>query len=288
MTVNNGENALHGGRDPYYQRLWDVRIPFSKVGSGDLMYALASESISDGSSIQARSNLEDKQVTFCLDSPDGDQGFPGNLHLEVTYRLKDDNSLAIEYRAVSDADTPVGFTNHSYFNLSGHSSGSVLQHIAEIRADYFTPSDSGLLPTGAVQDVSGTPMDFREPKMLGADINSDYDALKFGNGYDHNYVVCDYAEAVYKPDFREIASLVSPDTGITMKVLTDMPGVQLYTANGLHGQVGKGGAVYEPRSGVCFETQFWPDTVNKRNFPGGILHAGETFRSETEYKFTAG
>ena len=286
LTVNNGDNTLHGGRDPFHKRLWDVRIPFSKVDSGDLMYAVASESISDGSSTQAKSNLEDKMVTFCLDSPDGDQGFPGNLHLEVSYRLTDSNSLVIEYNAVSDADTPIGFTNHSYFNLNGHNRGTVLQHIAEIKADYFTPSDSGLLPTGAVQDVSGTPMDFRVPKMLGADINSDYDAIRLGGGYDHNYVVCGYPDGKDIREFREIAALMSHDSGITMNVLTDMPGVQLYTANGLHGQVGKDGSIYEPRSGVCFETQVWPDTINKKNFPGGILRAGETFTSKTEYKFS--
>lgn len=290
LTANEGLNTLHGGRDPYNHRLWDVRIPFTKVNSGDLMNAVASESISDGVSKQASDNLSDSQITFCLDSPAGDQGFPGNMHLEITYRLTDSGALEIIYEAESDADTPIGFTNHSYFNLNGHDSGSVLGHEAQIRADYYTATDNALIPTGALADVSGTAMDFREFKALGRDIDADYDALRFGKGYDHNYVVGDYPEGVEHEgagrECREIAALMSHDTGIIMKVLTDMPGVQMYTANGLHGQVGKGGTVYEPRSGVCFETQFWPDTVNKVNFPGGILRAGKKFISKTAYQFT--
>jgi aldose 1-epimerase len=290
LTANEGLNTLHGGRDPYNHRLWDVRIPFTKVNSGDLMNAVASESISDGVSKQASDNLSDSQITFCLDSPDGDQGFPGNLHLEITYRLTDSGALEIIYEAESDADTPIGFTNHSYFNLNGHDSGSVLGHEAQIRADYYTATDNALIPTGALTDVSGTAMDFREFKALGRDIDADYDALRFGNGYDHNYVVGDYPEGGEHEgagrECKEIAALLSHETGIIMKVFTDMPGVQMYTANGLHGQVGKGGTVYEPRSGVCFETQFWPDTINKVNFPGGILRAGKKFISKTAYQFT--
>lgn len=286
LTANNGENALHGGRDPYEKRLWEVKVPFSKASSGDIMNAYASESISDGASKQAIDNLSDGQITFCLDSPDGDQGFPGDLHLEVTYKLTDNGALIIYYKAEAGADTPIGFTNHSYFNLNGHSSGSVLGHEAEIRADYYTATDNGLLPTGELVDVTGTPMDFREFRRLGAEIDADYDALRFGGGYDHNFVVDKYYEGSDTAKFKEVASLISHDTGIIMKVLSDMPGLQLYTANGLHGQVGKDGVVYEPRSGVCFETQFWPDTVNKEYFPGGILRAGETFRSKTAYLFS--
>ena len=262
LTVNDGENTLHGGRDPYSLRLWDVKMPISSSILDDTM---------------------DGKITFCLESPDGDQGFPGNLHLEVSYILSNEGSLIIEYKAISDADTPIGFTNHSYFNLNGHDSGSILGHVAQIKANQYTATDSGMLPTGALVNVEDTPMDFRKPKMLGADIHADYGALKFGKGYDHNYVVGGTGNG---EGFKEIARLFSHDTGIIMKVLTDMPGVQFYTANNLHDQAGKGGTVYGPHSGVCFETQFWPDTVNKESFPGGILRSGEIFISKTEYRFS--
>lgn len=247
LTANNGPNALHGGRDHYDKRLW-----------------LWKEN-SDGNS-----------VTFVLDSPDGDQGFPGNLHIEVTYSLTDDNVLGINYKAVSDKDTPLNLTNHSYFNMNGDSSGSVLDQICMIRATSFTPNDSWSLPTGEIRGVEGTPMDFREPKKLGQDIEIEDEQLEFGNGYDHNFVLDGKGVA---------ATLYAEESGIRMTVSTDLPGVQLYTANYMDDTTGKRGAAYGPRSAVCFETQFWPDAVNKENFPGGMIKAGEEFVSCTEFNF---
>lgn len=281
LTANHGPNALHGGRDFYENRLWSVRIPFSEVSSRDILAASAPESISDGVSQVARSNISNKKVTFCLDSPDGDQGFPGNLHIEVTYVLTDGNELHIDYLAKSDADTPLSLTNHSYFNLNGHESGSVLEHIVQIGASEYTPVDSGILPTGTSESVAGTPMDFTIPKMIGRDIDADFIALRNGMGYDHNYVIS-HEKGVYK----EAASLYSRESGIRMEVLTDMPGLQMYTANFMNGEIGKDGAIYGRRSAVCFETQFWPDAVNRKNFPDCILRAGEEFRSRTTYRFS--
>jgi aldose 1-epimerase len=282
LTVNNGPNTLHGGCDPYSKRLWNVRIPFGQVSSRDVMGASAPESISDGVSSLARYNVSNKTVTFSLDSPDGDQGFPGAVHIEVTYTLTDDNELHIDYAAESTSDTPLNLTNHSYFNMDGHNSGSVLDQVVQIHSGTFTASDDDLLPTGELRDVTGTPMDFRIPKALGRDIDADYDALKSGGGYDHNYVTPAVAQG-----YCETATLYSRATGIRMDVLTDMPGVQLYTANGMEGETGKDGAIYGPRSGVCFETQFWPDSVNHEDFPGGFIRAGERFTSRTTYRFSS-
>lgn len=281
LNVNNGPNTLHGGCDPYSKRLWSVRIPFGEVSSGDIMAASAPESISDGVSSLARNNISNRTVSFCLDSPDGDQGFPGELHIMVTYTLTDDNALHIDYMAVSDKDTPLNLTNHSYFNLNGHASGSVLGHVAQINAASYTVSDSDLLPTDEIRAVEGTPLDFRIPKTLGRDICADCDALKHGGGYDHNFVT-----AAASQGYCEVARLHAPESGISMSVHTDLPGVQMYTANGMNGEPGKEGAVYGPHSGVCFETQFWPDAVNREHFPGGLLKAGEVFRSRTTYKFS--
>ena len=281
LTANNGPNALHGGRDPYSKRLWSVKIPFREVSSRDILASSAPESISDGVSQLARSNIANRQVVFCLDSPDMDQGFPGRLHVEVAYTLTDEGELHIDYLAGADADTPLSLTNHSYFNLNGHESGSVLGHIVHIEAEGYTPSDPDLLPYGTVESVAGTPMDFRIPKMIGRDIDADFIALRNGRGYDHNYVI-----AGEKGAYREAASLFSRESGIRMEVLTDMPGLQFYTANFMKGQVGKDGVIYGPRSAACFETQYWPDSVNRENFPDCILRAGEVFRSRTTYRFS--
>jgi len=281
LTANDGANSLHGGRDPYSKRLWSVRIPFSEVSSGDILASSAPESIGDGISQAARSNIANKKAVFCLDSPDGDQGFPGDLHIEVTYTLTDACELHIDYLAVSDADTPLSLTNHSYFNLSGHDSGSVTGHTVQIQAAEYTPSGPDLLPTGSVESVAGTPMDFRIPKTIGQDIDADFAALRNAGGYDHNWVT-DHQKGEYK----EVASMYSRESGIRMEVLTDMPGLQFYTANFMDGEAGKNGAVYGKRCAACFETQFWPDAVNRENFPGGVIAAGEEFRSRTTYRFS--
>lgn len=308
LTANDGPNCLHGGRDPFNHRLWSAVIPFGSVSSADISATYAVESMNDWSSIALGRNtgkfnaLTDEQIetdqvppvradsiTFALDSPDGDQGFPGELHIEVTYTLTGNNELHLDYKVVkrnSDftAQTPeavpVNLTNHSYFNLGGHDSGTVMTHEVWIDADWFTESDRRLIPTGSLLDVSRTPMDFRTPKPLSRDVDEDYEPLKFAGGYDHNFVL-----SSDKTGWRRVASMYSADSGIRMNVSTDLPGMQLYTSNFLNGEPGKDSAVYGYRSAACFETQFWPDTINRPNFPGGMVKDGEAFTSRTTYSF---
>jgi len=289
LTANDGANCLHGGRDPYNKRLWEAVIPFGKISSGNVAAKVnAVESMNDGTPSYVQSDISGERITFCLESPDGDQGFPGNLNISVTYTLTNDNELHIDYEAVCDQDTPLNLTNHSYFNMDGHESSSVLGQECMLRAEKFTLTDSGLIPTGDLADVAGTPMDFRTPKRLGLEINDNYEPLMVAGGYDHNFAI-DGWDAPDNSDgmrsYREAASLYSEESGIRMTVLTDLPGMQLYTANGLKDEHGKRGTLYGRNSAACFETQFWPDSVNKDNFPGCIMRAGEVFRSRTTYKF---
>lgn len=249
LTTNNGPNTLHGGRDFYIRRHWSVE------------------------------KEEDHSVTFFLHSLDGEQGFPGNADIRVTYTVTEDQELRIDYRACSDADTPLNLTNHSYFNAGGHDSGSVLDQLVVVEADEYTETDEVSLPTGRLIKVAGTPMDFRTPKPLGQNIEEDYDALAYGSGYDHNYVI-------RGEGWRKAAELYCPESGILMTVKTDLPGMQLYSANHLGPVEGKGGFIYKPRYAVCFETQYYPDAINKDNFPGGLLKAGEEFKSTTAYAFS--
>lgn len=377
LTANDGPNTLHGGRDFYNQRLWSPVISFGEVSTAEIAASYAVESMNDWSrelrgagrreinridaaaEIGIPSTDTDEtasvgdRITFRLVSPDGDQGFPGELHISVTYTLTDDNELHIDYSASLDTEeersairpsakagsadddthveigipatggaaanagkndyvaedegaeqaagknrklaTPLNLTNHSYFNLNGHDSGTVLMQKVWINADQFTEADSRSIPTGTLLDVKWTPMDFRQAKELGQDIDNDYEPLRFGNGYDHNYVLRSSEEAGAEEStsriegqtaYREVASMVSDDSGIQMTVLTDLPGMQLYTANYVDGEPGKDGAVYGKRSAACFETQFWPDAVNKEGFPGGVLREGEEFTSRTTYKFS--
>ena len=238
-------------------------------------------------------------VEFSRLSPHMEQGFPGNLDLSVTYTLTDNNELVIEYGAVSDEDTVLNLTNHAYFNLKGEGSGTVLGHKVWINADKITETDAGLIPTGGFLDVTGTPMDFRTMKTIGQDIGADYEPLKLGFGYDHNYVLNrqDYARSVELEDVTEptdeflclqrVAELYEEESGRVMEVFTDMPGMQFYYANHIDGvEKGKGGKIYHSRDAICFETQFFPNTVNIPSFPGGRLAAGEEFTSVTIYKFS--
>ena len=289
LTANNGMNCLHGGRDFFRNRLWGVKIDFTSVRSNAIMAAYASESIADKDPSRGLRGLNDNMITFCLDSPDGDQGFPGNMHIEVTYSLPGNGRLRIDYSAVSDADTPVSFTNHSYFNLNGHDSGTVMGHMARINAEYYSPVDAGLIPLEEPAPVEGTPFDFREDKMLGRDINADNEQLSFGGGYDHNFIIGDSANEEGERSIREAGILYSNDSGICMTVLTDMPDMQVYTANGLKDEPGKDGAVYGRRGAVCLETQFRPNAINSGDpgiREGCILKAGEEFTSSTIYRFS--
>lgn len=248
LTQNDNQNSLHGGRDYYNKRIWQVE------------------------------EADDSHVRFYLYSPDGDQGYPGNARIYVTYTLTEENEVKIHYQAVSDADTLMNLTNHSYFNLAGHASGTILDQKVMICADAFTRADAESIPTGEIVPVEGTPMDFRQMKAIGKEIDMDYEALKFGLGYDHNWVLNGTGE-------RKIAQMYCEQTGITMEVSTDLPGVQFYTGNFLEHEQGKEGTVYEKRQAACLETQYFPDAIHKEHFEGPVLKAGEKYDTTTTYKF---
>ncbi len=248
LTDNDNGNSLHGGRDYYNKRMWQAEKP------------------------------DDQKVTFFLESPDGDQGYPGNTKISVAYELTDDNELKIRYHGVSDADTLMNFTNHSYFNLSGHASGPVHEQEVFIAADAFTRADAQSIPTGEIVPVEGTPMDFREYKAIGKEIEANYEALILGQGYDHNWVL-------KGTGMRTVAGMRSKETGIVMEVLTDLPGMQFYTGNFLINEQGKEGSEYRRRHGACFETQYFPDAVHKEHFEGPVVKAGVSYDTVTAYRF---
>ena len=289
LSANNGPNCLHGGRNCYRNRLWGVSVDFTSVLSHDVMNAFASESIADKDTRKGIKGLHDDRITFVLDDPSDSQGFPGDLHLEVTYSLSGNGELRIEYKATSTEDTPVSFTNHSYFNLNGHDSGSILDHVVKINADHYMPVDAGLIPYGDPAPVEGTPFDFRSRKTLGQDIDADNDQLAFGVGYDHDFVLTGVEGEGDESCLRRAAAILSHESGIRMDIMTDMTDMQMYTANSLADEPGKDDAVYGRRSAVCFETQFRPDAVHSTDpgvRAGCILKAGEEFRSVTVYKFS--
>lgn len=244
---NNNGNTLHGGEFGYHRRVW------------------ITEQMRDG---------EEPFVVFKYVSPDGEEHFPGTLSLTVKYTLLN-NGLRIEYGASTDADTPVNFTNHSYFNLKGDGKGTVRDHIVQINAPQYTPVDAKLIPTGELADTAGTPFDFTKPKRIGEDMDNG----RLTNGYDHNFVLGSTMER------RTAAVVKEPESGRVMTVTTDMPAMQMYIAIGLNNEPGKGGKVYEKYGGLCLETQFSPDTPNKPQFPDCILKAGDSFSSVTEYTF---
>lgn len=254
LAKNEGQNNLHGG-DPAYNRvMYETEIYEEEDMIG---------------------------VEFSRLSPNMEQGFPGNLDITVTYSLTEANELVIEYHGVSDKDTIVNLTNHSYFNLSGHDSGSILDHKVWINADQFTPTADDLIPKGEYRDVEGTPMDFRTLKRIGDNIDDDYEPLKQAGGYDHNYVL-----KTKKDEVEKVAELVDEASGRVMEVFTDKPGLQFYTANMLTPvENGKDGAVYGKRTGACFETQYFPNACNTKSFPSSVLKAGQAYEFVTIYKF---
>ena len=223
-----------------------------------------------------------ESVTFFINSPEGDQGFPGSMDVEVTYSLTEDNELMIDYYGLCDKDSIFNMTNHSYFNLNGAGSGDVLNHKVTLYADAFTATDADLIPTGELTDVTGTPMDFREGKTIGQDIKADYEPLKFGKGYDHNFVV---NGGEVQEDAELIGKCVGDKSGIFMEIYTDLPGVQMYTANGMEQPNGKNGLQYHTNGAVCFETQYFPDAMNHENFAHPVIKAGEEKVSLTVYRF---
>jgi aldose 1-epimerase len=256
LPRNNGENTLHGGLKGFNQALWRATELESK----------------DGPSLQ----LE-------YLSKDGEEGFPGNLSVTVIYTLTDENELRIEYSATTDKETVVNLTNHSYFNLAGAGNGDILQHQVTLRADKFTPVSESLIPTGELRSVQGTPMDFRTPMAVGARIGQDDQQLKYGRGYDHNWVL----ESGGSKTPSLAASVYEPGTGRVLEVWTTEPGVQFYTGNFLDGAKGKGGKVYQRRYALCLETQHFPDSPNQPNFPSTVLKPGQRYHTVTIYKFSA-
>ncbi len=245
----NDRNNLHSGPDGYEFRMWE-----------------------------AQTNEANGCVTFSIVSPDGDQGFPGELRIAVTYMLTEENKVKIHYEGVCDRDTIVNMTNHSYFNLDGESAGSIMDHILMIDADCFTPVDEYSIPYGTLESVEGTPFDFREPKKIGRDAGAESEQLEHTGGYDHNF-------ALNGEGLRVVAKAVSEKTGITMTVMTDLPGVQFYAGNFISGPAGKGGHEYGKREGFCLETQYFPNSVNVLAFESPKLEAGEHYSTTTCYTF---
>lgn len=251
---NEGENHLHGGLKGFDKAVWQAEIV---------------------------KNGPDESLALSYLSKDGEEGYPGNLDVKVTYTLTDDNALRIDYFAVSDKDTVINLTNHSYFNLSGHRSGDVLRHELKINSDKFTVIDKYSIPTGEIRDVKDTPMDFTERTPIGPGLSSNYEQIVFGNGYDHNWVLNFRSE---KPE--KAAEVFDPDSGRIMEVCTTSPGVQFYSGNYLDGsRVCKDGARYDKRSGLCLETQYFPDSLNQKHFPSPIFKAGQQYKHTTIYKF---
>lgn len=255
LEKNDGTNNLHAGSTSYNKYMYETEV------------------------------YEDEDVIsveFSRLSPHMEQGFPGNLDITVTYSLTENNELVLEYHAVSDRDTIVNLTNHSYFNLAGHNSGDVLNHKLWLKASQFTPTDDRLIPTGQLLEVKGTPMDFTTFKTIGQDINEDYEPLKIAGGYDHNYVL-----DISGTEVERVAELIEETSGRKMEVFTDLPGMQLYSGNFLNpGPNGKDDAEYHKRSGICFETQYFPNSCNTPAFPSCMLKAGKELDTVTIYKFS--
>lgn len=251
LPVNNGPNHLHGGPDGYQNRIWECRTEGEDT------------------------------VVFTLTSPDGDAGYPGALQASVKYRWDNDNALRIDYSATTDAPTVVNLTNHAYFNLDGHSSGSGIGQTLQLNCSRWLPTDDTLIPTGEIADVTGTPMDFTSPRVIADRIHDDFDALKFGKGYDN----CWLADG-FNGEVREVATLKGAKSGRTLTVLTNQPAVQVYTGNWLDGcPTGKGGYIYKDYDAVAIECQGCPDAPNKPGFPSQQLNPGETYSRTIIFRF---
>ena len=251
VDVNDGPNNLHSHMElGYHKRVWDAVV-----------------------------NADDS-VTFSLEAPDGDMGFPGNKKISMTYSLSEANELKLAYHGTSDINTLINMTNHTYFNLSGHKAGKIEDHLLTIHASSYKPVVPGAIPTGEIAPVAGTPMDFTTAKPIGQDINADFEQLKLTQGYDHNWVI-DNADG----SLREIAVLEDPKSGRKMKTFTTLPGVQFYAGNCIGEEAGKEGAVYGPRLGMCLETQYYPDTINKPQFPSAVFGPDREYDAVTVYQF---
>ncbi len=252
LAINNGPNSLHGGIVGFNAVVWDV--------------------------VQK----DDQTVELTYISADGEEGFPGKLDTTIVYHLTDDNEVVISYHAITDKPTVVNLTNHSYFNLSGAGDPYIGDHVLTINADYYLPTDNTAIPYGPKEKVENTPMDFRTPFEVGSRINNDFEQLVFGKGYDHTFVLNKEAN-----ELSFCARCISPKSGIIMETYTTEPGVQFYTANWMTGDyVAKNNKRYPERSAFCLETQHFPDSPNKPEYPSTVLRPGEVFQSKTVYKFS--
>ncbi|NBC82420.1 MAG: galactose-1-epimerase [Bacteroidetes bacterium] len=251
LFINNSPNSLHGGEDGFDKKVWDTR-------------------------------QEGNILKLSYLSPDEQEGYPGNLEVEVVYTLTEDNTLILDYAATTDETTVINLTNHAYFNLDGEGDSTILDHSLMINADYYTPVDSTLIPTGNIVEVKGTPLDFRETKKIGRDIAENHIQLEYGMGYDHNWVLNKDSAG----DTTSAAILSDQSTGRVIEVLTTKPGIQFYSGNFMDGSVvGKADKAYTFRSGVALEAQHFPDSPNQPNFPSTVLHPGDKYTQSTIWKF---
>ena len=259
LDQNDGKNNLHSGNNPYFKRIWNVET------------------------------YDDNHITFSLNSPNMDQGFPGEIKVFVTYKIINNNSFEIIFEGIPKEDTIINITNHSYFNLNGEGSGSVLDHSVQIFADYYTPANRESIPLGTVESVKNTPMDFTSPKKIGLEIENDFQQLIYGKGYDHNFVTVEpdkavkYEDLPYNGKLHKIVEATGDKSGIKLSIETDYPGVQMYTANYVENISGKNGHVYNQRTAVCFEPQFFPDAINNANFISSVCPKHKTFKKHILY-----
>lgn len=250
LQVNDNENNLHShATEGYHVQLWDAEV----VENG---------------------------VKFSIEDTDGHMGFPGNKKLQITYTLDEENGLTLHYHGSSDKRTILNPTNHTYFNLLGHSAGSIENHIMWIKGSHYTPVVAGAIPTGEILPVQGTPLDFRAEKVIGLEIDAEEEQLKLVGGYDHNWVIDDWNGEV-----QHVATVKAPGEGRVMEVYTDLPGIQFYAGNFIEEQTGKGAATYNKRYGLCLETQFFPDAINHENFPSCVFGGEKEYDSVTVYRF---
>lgn len=254
LAINDNENNLHSAFNFYHARKWWVKETDETKNS----------------------------ITFELFSPDGDQGYPGNFRVSLTYTLTEDNEIVLHYQGESDADTVANLTNHAYFNLNGHDSGRIEDHILKIYAENYTPvRDYQSIPTGEIAPVAGTPLDFTQAKPVGRDIEADFDQLKMAKGFDHNFAL-----SAVSGEKKKMAEAYSEKTGIFLEAYTDMCGMQFYAGNCIDEHPGKGGAHYGLRTGFCLEAHHYPNAINQEGFESPLLKAGEKYDTTTSYKFS--
>ena len=255
LPINNNENHLHGGPEGFHNQVWEVV------------------------------SVDDNSIVMTYLSKDGEMGYPGNLSVEVTYAINDKNELLIAYKATTDKATPINLTNHAFFNLAGQAKGSINDHLLMLNADHFTPVDEGLIPLGEIRSVEGSPFDFRRAKTIGQDLNQQATdtQLRYGGGYDHNFVLNKVAEG----SLDLAARVVDPKSGRQMDVYTEEPGIQFYGGNFMDGgDIGKYGNPFDYRGSFALETQHYPDSPNQDNFPNTILQPGKTYQTQSIYRFS--